>query len=69
MRVTEWFDRERVAYSVDEHAEAGTAIALAVAEHVPGHQVVKPVVAEADGVRVMCALPADARVVNISRPD
>lgn len=62
MRVTELCDRERVAYTVDEHPEAGTAIALAVAEHVPGHQVVKPVVAEADGVRVMCALPSDRRV-------
>lgn len=62
MRVTELFDRERVAYTVDEHPEAGTAIALAVTEHVPGHQVIKPVVAEADGVMVMCALPADRRV-------
>jgi Ala-tRNA(Pro) deacylase len=62
MRVTELFDRERVAYTVDDHPEAGTAIALAVAERVPGHQVIKPVVAEADGVMVMCALPADRRV-------
>ncbi len=62
MNLTELLDRERIAYTLDEHAEASTAIALAVAEHVPGHQVIKPVVVEADGVMVMCALPADRRV-------
>jgi Ala-tRNA(Pro) deacylase len=62
MRVIELLDRERIPYTIDEHSPAGTAIALAVAEHVSGHQVIKPVVAEADGVMVMCALPADRRI-------
>lgn len=62
MNLMELLDRERIPYSQDEHPETGTAIGLAVAERVPGHQVIKPVVVEADGVMVMCALPADRRV-------
>jgi Ala-tRNA(Pro) deacylase len=62
MRLLELLDREKIDYTTDEHCEAGTAIALAVAEHVPGHQVVKPVLVEVDGVMVMCALPADRRL-------
>ncbi|HSU68201.1 MAG TPA: YbaK/EbsC family protein, partial [Tepidisphaeraceae bacterium] len=34
----------------------------ASAEHVPGRQVIKPVVVKADGHFVMCALPASHRI-------
>lgn len=62
MRLTDLLEREAVRYSVDEHPETNTAIGLAVAEEVSGHQVIKPVVVEADGTLVMCALPADRRL-------
>lgn len=62
MRLNELLQREKVRYAMDEHPETNTAIGLAVAEEVSGHQVIKPVVVEADGTLVMCALPADRRL-------
>src|SRR5207248_3302444 len=41
---------------------AYTAQDLAAMEHVPGQQVIKPVIVKADGQFVMCALPASYKI-------
>jgi Ala-tRNA(Pro) deacylase len=51
-----------VNYRVSHHPTAYTAQMLAEIEHVPGRKVIKPVVVQADGEFVMCALPACYRV-------
>src|SRR5215218_2844121 len=51
-----------VSYRVSHHPTVYTAQMLAEAEHVPGRKVIKPVVVQADGQFIMCALPACYRV-------
>ncbi len=62
MDLQSYLDRFNVRYQVTEHPLAYTAQALAQAEHVSGHQVIKPVLVEADGQMVLCALPACDRI-------
>ena len=57
-----YLDDMGVNYRVSHHPTAYTAQMLAEAEHVPGRKVIKPVVVQADGHFVMCALPACFRV-------
>jgi Ala-tRNA(Pro) deacylase len=57
-----YLDDMGVSYRVSHHPTAYTAQMLAEAEHVPGRKVIKPVVVQADGQFVMCALPACYRV-------
>ena len=57
-----YLDDMGVSYRVSHHPTAYTAQMLAEAEHVPGRKVIKPVVIQADGHFVMCALPACYRV-------
>jgi len=58
MNVQSYLDEMGVAYRLSQHPTAYTAQDLASVEHVPGRQVIKPVVVKADGQFVMCALPA-----------
>jgi Ala-tRNA(Pro) deacylase len=62
MDLQSYLDGFNVRYLVTEHPVAYTAQSLAEAEHVSGHQVIKPVLVEADGQMVLCALPACDRV-------
>lgn len=62
MDLQSYLDRFNVRYQLTEHPVAYTAQGLAEAEHVSGHQVVKPVLVEADGQMIMCAVPASSRV-------
>jgi len=62
MNLQSYLDDLGVAYRLSHHRTAYTAQDLAAAEHVPGRQVVKPVVVRADGQFVMCALPASHRI-------
>jgi Ala-tRNA(Pro) deacylase len=62
MNLHSFLDRLGVRYSVSHHPAVYTAQALAEAEHIPGKQVVKPVVVQADGRWVLCALPASYRI-------
>ncbi|HSZ55223.1 MAG TPA: YbaK/EbsC family protein [Tepidisphaeraceae bacterium] len=62
MNVQSFLDEMGIAYRSSCHPTAYTAQDLASAEHVPGRQVIKPVVVKADGRFVMCALPASHRV-------
>ena len=57
-----YLDDLGVNYRVSHHPTAYTAQDLAATEHVPGHQVIKPVVVKADGQFVLCALPASYKV-------
>jgi Ala-tRNA(Pro) deacylase len=62
MNLQTYLDEMGVTYSLSRHPAVYTAQALAEVEHVPGRQVVKPVVVLADGRFVLCALPASYRI-------
>lgn len=62
MNLQSYLDDMGASYRVSRHPIAYTAQDLAAAEHVPGRQVIKPVVVKADGRFVMCALPASYRI-------
>jgi Ala-tRNA(Pro) deacylase len=62
MTVQSYLDEMGINYRTSRHTTAFTAQDLACAEHVPGRQVIKPVVVKADNRFVMCALPASHRV-------
>ena len=57
-----FLDQMQVAYRVSHHPTAYTAQDLAMAEHVSGKKVIKPVIVRADEEFVMCALPACYKV-------
>lgn len=62
MNLQSYLDELGVPYQVSYHPQVYTAQTLAEVEHVPGKQVIKPVVVEADGQWFICALPACRRV-------
>ena len=61
-RLQAFLDQLDATYRVSHHSSAFTAQDLAMAEHVPGRRVIKPVLVHADGQFVLCALPACYRV-------
>lgn len=61
-RLQSFLDEHGATYRVSHHDSAYTAQDLAMAEHVPGLRVIKPVLVRADGRYVLCALPACHRV-------
>ena len=62
MTLQSFFDENGFRYRLTRHAAVYSAQALAAAEHVPGRRVIKPVIVRADGLLLMCALPATHRV-------
>ena len=62
MRLQSYLDQLGISYRLSQHDTAYTAQDLAQKEHVSGHRVIKPVLIEADGQFVLCALPASYRV-------
>ncbi len=62
MDLQSYLDRFNVRYQLTEHPTVFTSQMLAEVEHVPGRQVAKPVLIEADGQLLMCALPAAGRI-------
>ena len=62
MNVQSYLDQNGINYRMSKHETAYTAQDLASKEHVPGRQVIKPVVVKASDEFVMCALPASHKV-------
>jgi len=62
MDLRSYLERQGVLYQASQHPTVYTAQELAQCEHVPGRQVIKPVVVKADGQFLMCALPANCRI-------
>lgn len=62
MKLRSYLDESGARYQWLHHDMAYTAQELAQREHVSGRKVVKPVVVEADGQFVLCALPANYHV-------
>ena len=60
--VQDYLDEMGVAYRLSTHGTAYTSQDLAAREHVPGQQVIKPVVVMIDGRAYLCALPASYRI-------
>src|SRR6266852_6155997 len=61
-RLEEYLRDNGVPFQVQHHARVFTAQELAAAEHIPGKQLAKVVMAVADGKPVMLAMPASYRV-------
>lgn len=62
MDVRSYLDSLSVDYTWSKHDPAYTAQDLAMKEHVTGKAVIKPVVVQADGQFMLCALPAASYV-------
>ncbi len=62
MNLQSYLDELGVRYRLSRHDQAYTAQDLAAAEHVSGREVIKPVIVQADGQFVLCALPACHRI-------
>jgi len=62
MNLQSYLDQMGISYHLFRHPTAYTAQDLAAIEHISGRKVIKPVVVQADGQFVMCALPACYRV-------
>ena len=61
-RLEEYLRENGVPFQVQHHARVFTAQEVAAAEHIPGHRLVKVVIAIGDSKPVMLALPASYRV-------
>ena len=62
MTLQSYLDRMGVSYQLSFHTPVFSAQELAEKEHVPGDNVIKPVIVQADGRFIMCALPATTKV-------
>ena len=62
MIVQDYLDEMGVSYRLCTHPTAYTSQDLAATAHVPGQQVIKPVVVIIDGAAHICALPASHRI-------
>ena len=62
------FREHQVAYEVQEHHTAYTALEVAATEHVPGKLVAKAVMAFADEKLIMLVLPAN-RIVDYTKAE
>ena len=62
MNLQSFLDDMGSNYHMSRHESAYTAQDLAAMEHISGRKVIKPVIVQADGQFIMCALPACYRV-------
>lgn len=62
MTLQDYLEDLGIAYHLTSHGTAYTSQDLAAREHVPGMQVIKPVVVIIDGKPFLCALPASHRI-------
>lgn len=62
MTLQDYLDEMGIAYRLSTHGTAYTSQDLAAREHIPGMQVIKPVVVLIDGKPFLCALPATHRI-------
>ena len=62
MRLQAYLDGMGITYRVLQHDPVYNSQDLAQREHISGHKVIKPVLVEADGQFLLCALPASYRV-------
>ena len=58
MQIKEFLESHNVEYQVHNHRRAFSAQKLAAEEHVPGMNLAKPVIVQADNQYYMCVLPA-----------
>lgn len=62
MNVTEYLNSKGVRYEMSQHRPTFTAQQMAAEEHVPGMNVAKPVLVQADGKFYLCVLPACCKI-------
>ena len=62
MKLQPYLDRMGIHYQMLRHDTTYSAQGLARAEHISGHRVIKPVLVQADGQFVLCAVPASSRI-------
>lgn len=57
-KIKDFLDEEQVSYQLLQHTLAYTAMEVAGAQHVPGKDMAKSVIVNADGQTIMCVLPS-----------
>lgn len=57
-KIKSFLDNSKVGYQILEHPVAYTALEVAGSQHIPGRQVAKCVIVNADGEFWMCVLPS-----------
>lgn len=62
LKIKELLEIEKVPYEILEHSLAYTATEIARAQHLPGHQVVKSVILNADGKWILCVLSSTHKI-------
>lgn len=62
LKIRELLDKEHINYQVLEHQLVYTALEIAQAQHLPGHQVVKSVIVHGDNQWILCVLPATHKI-------
>lgn len=62
MKITDYLENKNVHYQLCSHRPTFTSQHMAAEEHVPGMNVAKPVIVEAEGKFYMCVLPACCKV-------
>ena len=60
--VKDLLQKERISYQVLEHSPVFTALEVAQAQHLPGHQVVKSIVVGIDGSWALCVLASTHKI-------
>lgn len=61
-KIKELLEREKITYQVLEHELAFTALEVAQAQHIPGHQMIKSIIVGVDGRWIMCVLPSTHKI-------
>ena len=62
MEIADYLEKNSISYQIFSHRPVFTAQQMAAEEHVPGMNVAKPVIVQADGKYYMCVLPACCKV-------
>lgn len=57
-KLRQLLEDEKINYQIMQHSVAYTASEIAGVQHIPGKQMIKPVLIKADGQYVLCILPA-----------
>jgi Ala-tRNA(Pro) deacylase len=61
-KLKEYLEKNQISFEVGYHARVYTAQEVAASQHVPGKEMAKVVMVEADGKMIMLALPASYMV-------
>jgi Ala-tRNA(Pro) deacylase len=62
LKIKELLGENHINYKTLEHQVAYTSLEIAEAQHLPGHQVIKSVIINGDGMSVLCVLSSTHKI-------